>query len=275
MSRLTVTLIDVGWGDSILIESEDNQGIIEYALVDSNDSAYYKSSFIFLKRFFERREINLPEDKPVFKYLILSHAHTDHGQGLKHIASQFGTEYFFYPKAKNWSGLATLLRFSNRSSNVGHAEALNSTKHLDNLCDTELSVLWPRYQDEPSDNENNNSIVLNLRLGNVSVLLTGDAEQEVWDQIRDLIPQDVLVFKVPHHGSINGAFDHNHNPCWLHSLSPSASLAISAHIRPFNHPHQQVIELIDNAPNECFRTDWHYHVSFTTDGNDISVKYSH
>ena len=37
MSKLNVTIIDVGWGDSIFLESTDGNGDPIYALVDSND----------------------------------------------------------------------------------------------------------------------------------------------------------------------------------------------------------------------------------------------
>ena len=37
MSELAVTLIDVGWGDSILLESTDAAGVTRFALVDCND----------------------------------------------------------------------------------------------------------------------------------------------------------------------------------------------------------------------------------------------
>ncbi|MCD4710361.1 MAG: hypothetical protein K8R52_05900 [Bacteroidales bacterium] len=275
MNRLIVTLIDVGWGDSIFIESYDDNGRAHYGLIDSNDTTYQKSSFIFLKRYFERKMIKLPDDKPIFDFIMLSHPHSDHGQGLKHLASEFGTRYFFYSKSLEWSGLATLLRYSNRSGNVEHAEAVNSTKILDNLGNTSLSVLWPHYGDVPSDNPNNNSIVLKLELGNVSVLLTGDAEKEVWENIKNSIPSNLRVFKVPHHGSVNGAYDAQGNPCWLNSLPNNTSLAISAHIKPFNHPHQRVIDMIEENDYRYYRTDRHYHVSFSTDGNDIKIKYSH
>ena len=59
MSSLSVTLIDVVWGDSILIESQDDSGQSYYALIDSNDTTYLRSSYIFLKRFFEKKKIEL------------------------------------------------------------------------------------------------------------------------------------------------------------------------------------------------------------------------
>jgi hypothetical protein len=37
MAELSVTLIDVGWGDSILVDSSDDAGNRAFGLVDCND----------------------------------------------------------------------------------------------------------------------------------------------------------------------------------------------------------------------------------------------
>ena len=85
MAKLKVTMIDVGWGDSILIESQVSRNRTHYALIDSNDTQTLRSSFIFLKRHFEKAKISLPGDKPVFDFILLTHWHSDHSQGLKGI----------------------------------------------------------------------------------------------------------------------------------------------------------------------------------------------
>ena len=119
MSTLSVTLIDVGWGDSILIESQNNQGKCFYALIDSNDTTYFRSSFIFLKKFFERKQIPSNGNKHLFEFVLLSHAHADHGQGLQGIFTAYGTKRFWYPKSLTEDdgvnvNLAKLIRYSNR-----------------------------------------------------------------------------------------------------------------------------------------------------------------
>lgn len=275
MSKLTVTIIDVGWGDSIFIESQNNQGQSFYGLIDSNDTTYLRSSFIFLKRHFEKRKIRIPEDKPVFDFIMLSHAHSDHGQGLKAIMKEFGTKNFFYPKSLVWSGLSTLINYCNRSSNVVHHESVNSTKIFNNLGEVNMQSLWPDYNEPIASNENNNSIVLKLQLGNVSFLLTGDAEKEVWKKISDRIPNDLRFFKVPHHGSVNGSFDDNDEPCWINHVPFNVLLGVSSHIVPFGHPHQEVLTLFDSNDIRSFRTDKHYHITANTEGTNLRVQYSH
>ncbi len=274
MSSLSITLIDVGWGDSIFIESRDQNNRSHYALIDCNDTTFYRSSYIYLKKFFEKTPVRVPQDKPIFDFVLLSHAHTDHGQGLKAVLKTFATHRFWYPKSLNWSGLANLIRYANRSKvNVRHHQSIDNTKILPRMGDVDLDILWPPHDRIDTDNENNNSVVLVLRLNGIAFVLTGDAEEDVWHQIAHQIPAETRFFKVPHHGSVNGTFDQAGNTPWFNRCHTDALLGISSHVRPFSHPHQRVINLFKNR--NCYRTDDNYHVTFTTDGSDINVKYSH
>ena len=271
MSSLSVTLIDVGWGDSILLTWEDG-GDFRFGLIDSNDTTYLQSSYVFLKRSFEKLGVDT-EDKPVFDFVMLSHAHADHGQGLKNVMRQFGTKHFWYPKSTEAGSLANLIRYANRSTNVRHHQSIDDTKVLPALGGATLEVLWPR-RGRIDEHENNNSIVLAVTYGDATILLTGDAEGEVWEQVASDIPDTTRVFKVPHHGSVNGTFLDGRTP-WLEECPGEARLAISSHVRPFSHPHDRVVDEFDDRGFTCYRTDEHYHVTFTAEGGDVVVKYSH
>ena len=159
---------------------------------------------------------------------------------------------------------------------VVECEALNSTKILPSFGDVGMSVLWPHYN-QISNDENNNSVVLNLQHGNSSVLLTGDAEKEVWDDISVNIPQDTVFFKVPHHGSRNGSLDDQGQPTWLPYCPNTAHLGISCMFRKdYKHPHDEVLAAFTNAGREYYRTDEHYHLTVSLDGTNLpKVKYSH
>jgi len=271
MAELNITLIDVGWGDSILIESKDGANR-SFGLVDSNDTTYLQSSYIFIRRFLEKAGVDV-SNKPVFDFVMLSHAHSDHGQGLRRIMSEYGTRRFWYPKSTETASLSSLIRYAGRSTNVGHHQAIDDTKILPAFGSAAMTVHWPRY-DHIEPDENNNSIVAEIALDTVSCLLTGDAEAEVWNQIAAQIPHSTRVFKVPHHGSVNGTFDGRATP-WYTACPTNALLGISAHVRPFSHPHQRVTDLFDGDTRDYYRTDEHYHVTFSTDGTNVDVKYSH
>lgn len=275
MGMLKAIVIDVGWGDSIILESQNNNGDTYFALIDSNDTTYLRSSYVFLKRYFEKKNIDVTNIKPVFEYVFLSHGHSDHGKGLKRILREFGAQRFLYPKSTNWSSMSHLIKYCNRSSNVLHHQSIDSSKVLPQLGGANVNILWPTHNYINLDNENNNSLVLSFELNNISFLFSGDAEDEVWDSISNNIPPNTHFFKVPHHGSINGSLDQNGGPSWLDDCPQNAYLGISSHIRPHNHPHQQVIDLFNQNNREFFRTDEHYHLTFETDGIDTTVQYSH
>lgn len=285
MSKLSVTLIDVGWGDSVFVESTDNGGNKNFGLIDSNDSKDIKSSYIFLKRFFERENIDLDEQKPIFDFVMLSHAHSDHGNGLKYIMSNFGTKNFYYPKSTAFKGLSSLIKYANRAQvNINFHQSIDNSKIFENFGDVNIRVLWPRRIDGDiydRDNENNNSIILLLTLRDISFVLSGDAEDDVWSKISNNLPESTRFFKVPHHGSVNGTFRPNTNySSYLERFDVFAKkplLGISSHIRPFAHPDKEVVEAFERKNYGYYQTDKHYHITFSTDGNtnkEIEVKYS-
>lgn len=275
MSTLRATIIDVGWGDSLLLETLDANDNWHYALVDSNDTSTLRSSHIFLKRSFERRGFDIPTSQPLFAWILLTHAHADHGQGLKRIMKDYGTHQFWYPKSVSQALFFTdLLRYAQRSSRVVHHQAIDITKTLPVFGDVSMNILWP-LRNLTYQNENNNSVVLTLTLGNVVLVLTGDAEVDVWTQIANQLPPGTLLFKVPHHGSDDAMFDDSQQTPWLNRLGPTSQLAISSHIRPFQHPSSAVVNRLDQSGLTYYRTDEHYHITFETDGQQVWVKYSH
>ena len=275
MSELSVTLIDVGWGDSILLEATDAAGGSHYGLIDSNDTSTLRSSHIFLKRFFERKGEKIPTSQPLFDWVLLSHAHADHGQGLKRILQDFGTLSFWYPKSESRAAFFTdLIRYAGKSSRVEHHQSIDTTKSLPDFGGCPMQVLWPKYG-VMDDNENNNSVVLVLTLGAYSFVLAGDAEIEVWRQIAGQLPARPLIFKVPHHGSHNGTIDTGGVTPWLSHCGAGSKVAVSSHIRPFEHPDADVVAALDASGVPWYRTDRHYHINFSTNGKQVHVKYSH
>jgi competence protein ComEC len=201
-------------------------------------------------------------------------AHADHGQGLKKILSDFGTVRFWYSRpASQPAFFADLLRYSRRSARVGQYDLVDTDKILPFFGAVSMQALWP-LPGTVLSNENNNSVVLLLTLGNVSFVPTGDAEADgVWTHIAGQIPPNTRFF-VPYHGSDNGTFTSLRNTRWLNSLTPSATVAISSHVQPCNHPDSTVIAAL-SVYSPTYRTDQHYHVTVETDGNNVKVTYSH
>lgn len=293
--RLEVTFIDVGWGDSILIEARDDQENATFALVDSNDTPNYPASLIFLKRRFERLKLH-PFAYPMFEHVLVSHAHADHVNGIQSLLRNFGSKNLYASKCdpNNNVVFANLERWVRTAKRNKQPVIQNPLKYLSQndwfmLGPVRIDVLWPPFNGgNPWDanEENNNSLVLALTLDSVRFVLTGDCLAENWDTSRApncvKLPSDTRMVQAPHHGARNGTFDASKKTPLLdqitaiHQKKPNTiELALSCHIRPHKHPHVDVVSEIDTRKIERYRTDEESHTTFRTDGSRVEVCYSH
>lgn len=231
-----------------------------------------------MKRYLHRAGIDFEANRPNFSWALLTHGHADHARGMKRMLSTFGTRQFWYPKSVDSPTYGAIIKYASRSSLVEHHQAIDSSKILDpattEFGDVALTVLWPDYNQVDS-NENNNSVVMALTLGEVTFLLTGDAEAENWPAILPRLPPGIKMFQVPHHGGRNGTFDPQGGTPWIDGLGPETEMALSSHVRPHGHPHPDVVQALEQRPFQIYRTDTDSHLTFTTDGVGVTVRYSH
>jgi beta-lactamase superfamily II metal-dependent hydrolase len=313
MAELTVTFLDVGWGDSILLEARDSRGRFYFGLVDSNDTTNWPTTRVFLKRYFERHAKAagpIARSYPFFDVVIASHSHTDHVVGLQGVIRQFGTDAIYMPRfnASNSATTANLLRWTKRATRK-HVPVAKSQHYLDksktfSLGPVDISVIWPppplgglpNAPHDPSD-ENNNSLVLVLRLDDVRIVLTGDCKADNWTKHTHgaswpiPLPSGLKLVQVPHHGARNGLFDSSGGtPLFdqISDLSRSDStvepmIAVSCHPEPHGHPHQDVSDALDAlsiskpfsscvAGTRWLRTDRSLHFSVWTDGWQVATR---
>ena len=115
MAQLEVTLLDVGWGDSVFLHSEDSNGEHRFALVDAHDTTYLQPTMIFLRRYFRRHIHHVgPLDRPYFDFVLLSHDHGDHSAGLERLIREFATRDCWYPHTERTPRMGRLLDFARR-----------------------------------------------------------------------------------------------------------------------------------------------------------------
>src|SRR5262249_7768606 len=115
---------------------------------------------------------------------------------------------------------------------------------------------------------NDDSIVLELRWREVSVLLTGDiGRAPERTLIRTLPDASIRIVKVPHHGSLTSS-----SPEFVRALAPKIAVVSAGRANHFGHPVPEVLQRYQDAGAEVFRTDEDGAVTIDTDGRSVDVR---
>ena len=127
-------------------------------------------------------------------------------------------------------------------------------------------MLWPPGAGELSTN--NDSIVLRLKFGEHSILLTGDieksAERALVESHHDL---NANVVKVPHHGSKTSSTDD-----FVRATSPHLAIVSVGRNSMFGHPHEEVVQRWESNGATVITTGECGTITITTDGRDLTLK---
>ncbi len=126
---------------------------------------------------------------------------------------------------------------------VDYQDELNWTMDTD--------ILSPDYSNGFPD-DNDNSIVIKLTVGEVDFLFTGDSCEDNNQYLMDNYDIDIDVLKVSHHGGITGT-----SAEFLAQTTPIISI-ISSGNNSYGHPSAEVIDLLQNIGSQVYSTadDW-------------------
>ena len=210
----------------------ENEG--HYMLVDAGNNEDGEK----LVTYFKEQNIN------TFDYVVGTHPHEDHIGGLDDIINNFKINNFYMPDV-----ITTTLTFE---------------EVLDALENNNVNLTIPK--DESESDLNNTSIILKITYQNISFLLTGDAESKI---INELDPSDLktTVLKLGHHGSITST-----NETILEKTSPQVAIISAGVNNQYGHPHQEVLNLLQQNNIKTYRTDQDGTIIVTTDGVNLDVK---
>ena len=110
---------------------------------------------------------------------------------------------------------------------------------------------------------NDDSIVLEIRTGNVAFLLPGDVTRTVEPAVvRALAPAPTVIVKAPHHGSAGSSSQE-----FVDALHPSAAIFSAGPRNPFGHPARVVVDRYRSAGAQIFSTAEDGAVVVDTDGS--------
>lgn len=248
---MTVHYIDVGQGDSILIQVNNKNLLIDAGpKSDENELLNYLS------------KLNIDE----LDYVIATHPHEDHIGNMSEIIDNYNVLAFYAPKVQTTTKTFEKMIDSLKSKGLKINVIRKDTDSIDLGKNTNVRVFSP--MDDSYDNLNNYSPVIKIQYGNTSFLFTGDAEKDVEEKLLDNnedVSSDVL--KVGHHGSSTST-----SRAFLNKVNPSIGIISVGKDNTYNHPNNETINSLKENKVTIYRTDEDGTVILSSDGAKITKK---
>ncbi|QUW22187.1 DNA internalization-related competence protein ComEC/Rec2 [Sporosarcina sp. Marseille-Q4063] len=237
-STLRVTYLDVGQGDSVVIELPYRRAV--YVIDTGGSVAFGKANWKTPGNQFEvGRQIVVPylRGRGISKIdkLIISHADADHMEGADEVLEEIEVgEIHISPGSLTELEMEDLYHIAGRK-NIPFIEVEEGISWTDNHATFD-------YVNPPKGNYtgNNSSLVLLMRTEGPSFLFTGDMEVESEEKFLrryKTIDFGQVILKVGHHGSKTSSSDQ-----FIDYLRPELAIISSGRKNMYGHPHSQVID---------------------------------
>ena len=258
--RLRVTAMDVGQGDAFLVTFPDGQTLLVDAGGVSSRGDFDIGDRV-LAPALRARGLGRVD------YIAVTHADPDHIGGASAIVRDFAPREVWVGVPVAGHQAESMLLAAARERRSGWRWLQRGDRMR--IGEVELRVHHPPLPDwERQRVRNDDSLVIEIRYGQVSILLTGDISRAVESDLggaMDLLP--TVVLKSPHHGSSTSS-----SLPFLLRLRPAAVLVSAGRGNPYGHPTRDVLGRYAAVGAHVFRTDRDGQIDLATDGASLEVK---
>ncbi|MGH2318195.1 DNA internalization-related competence protein ComEC/Rec2 [Planococcus sp. SE5232] len=234
--RLKVTFLDVGQGDSALVELPYRQAVY---LIDSGGLLRFDTeAFKEKKRPYEiGRQVVAPYLKgngiSSIDTFIISHPDADHAEGAEEIFRLFPVDELHLTPGSASNALMVQLAPDTAEAKVVFPGAGSNWT----VGETQFTYLSPKDAEYEG---NNDSLVLLMKTGDYRVLFTGDLEAGGEKDLLESYGNELAgltVLKVGHHGSKTSSSEE-----FLAALKPALSIFSTGADNRYGHPSPEVVE---------------------------------
>lgn len=233
--ELKLHMIDVGQADCFLFMKGD-----KVALVDCGTRSTGKDAVEYIKSLGITR----------IDYVFGTHPHHDHMGGMYDIITNFEVGKIIIPQVKegqvttNW-----YIKLMKQIVDGNYEVEYSKTGNEYFLGGAKIQIVWQSELEQ--DNVNNYSDIIKVSFGDMDVLMTGDAETEIEEEVlRSGVQIDAEILKVGHHGSNTSSSDE-----FLDEIDPDYGLISCKVGNKYEHPTKNTMEKLQQREVEVYRTD--------------------
>lgn len=258
-SLLRVTFLDIGQGDSILVETPDNRTY----LIDGGSSNVKESGKYRIEPLLKYKGIR------AIDYVVITHMDEDHISGIRELLERKMEEL---PKIRN----LLLTDIGNKDKKFREIEKMakdsgikiSYIKSGQYIRDKKILVkcLHPP-EGFKAESKNETSAVLQINYKKFSLLLTGDLEGE---GERRLLHSNLLnrttILKVAHHGSQNST-----TTDFLNRVRPEYAVISCGKGNHYGHPHRELLERLKKYNCKVFLTMEKGEIGVISDGQNMKI----
>lgn len=258
--ELRISVLDIGQGDAILLESSAGGRV----LVDGGPDPD-----LLVRRLDER----IPVWDRHIDLAVMTHPHEDHSGGLAGLMPRYRVGRVAETGMLSEGAGVRELRAAASRRGVARNRLVQGDELT--LGRARITVLWPPREVIPETSPssgraiNDTSIVLAVSLGRQRSLLTGDLEEDRDRDLLEAIPRDGRrwdLLKVAHHGSATAT-----SGPLLEVLRPRLAAISSGADNRYGHPAPATLERLASAGARVWRTDRRGTLSVTFDGRHQSA----
>ena len=249
---LTVRVLDIGQGDSILITTPGGKHILI-------DTGMYTE-----ERLLNNRLISFGVDE--IEYLVLTHPHGDHIGNAAFVLKNYKTKNVIMINMSGASySYTALLNELEKQTEINVIEAKAGYEF--SVSGAEFRILSPK---QISTDMNESSIVLKMIYGDNSMIFMGDVgeETEQW-LMRNYTVEELKsdVIKIGHHGS-----RYSSTRAFLMTVAPEYAAISCGRDNEYGHPHSRVTNTLTSLGIETLRTDLMGTISFYFYGDKVTTR---